>query len=327
MADSRWVQKAQALYTAWKQVSGKAPPSKTVLLIALCQAQLETSAGDAWPLAHNWGAVDFRAANAKELADIAAGTLKDGYWLFPDGTYSATHQPNAVGVLHSDSHPTPNGPSWYHVWFGAFTDDVAGAANFLKTIFRMVPADVLADPNISVDTYVTQIYMHCYFEGSVAGARPCGKRVLPLTPPEQANVNSYAGIINRIMTGVLSALVGWDYPTDPAPGPQPAPRPTPPPAPRPGPPPVPAPAPQPAPAPADPPTPAPAPQPAPEPPKPPAPLHPPSRPQMGWLTAVGAAVLAFWQKHPVLVVIGVLLVIAVIVDVVIHMRQAKKLKG
>lgn len=307
MADARWVQKAQALYTAWKQVSGKAPPSKTALLIALCQAQLETAAGDAWPLAHNWGAVDLRACNAKELAAIDAGTLKEGNWLFPDGSFSGTHQPNAVGVLHSDSHPTPSGPAWYHVWFGAFPDDVAGAAYFLRTVFRMVPADTLNDPNISIESYITQIYLHCYFEGTHAGARPCGKRTLPLTPPEQLNVNDYCGTVRRIMTGVLSALIGWDYPEDKPPVPRPAPAPTQEPAPDPAP--APAPDPQPAPA------------PAPTPPTPPAPIQP-HRPVVGWLAAVGAAAMAFYQEHRTLVIcVAVVLVAVVAVDIYVHWKR------
>lgn len=316
MADARWVQKANALYTAWKRISGKAPPSNTALFIALCQAQFETTCGDAWPLAHNWGAVDHRPCNPEELAAIAAGTLKDGYWLYADGTFGAEHQATVVGVLHSDSHPTPKGPVWYHVWFGAFPDDVLGSVNFLHTVFRMVPA-VLTDPNLSVETYVEGIYLHCYFEGTVGGARPCGKRTLPFTPPEQANVDHYAGTINRLMGGIRAALTGWEYaPPPPTPEPPPVPKPEPP-------------------APVQNPTPEPpVPEPTPEPTPVQAPMQP-HRPVVGWMTAAGAAVIAFWQSHLssqsagwwVLIGVGAILVVAVIVDVIIHLKRQKTLSA
>lgn len=311
MADTRWVEKANALSQAWKNVGGSFPPNKSIVLIALAQAQLETSAGDAWPLAHNWGAVDYRAVNAKELAAIDAGTLKDGSWLFPDGSWSADHRPEAVGILHSDSHPTPSGPSWFHVWFGAFPDDVAGAGNFLHTIFRMVSKEKLADPNLDAVGYATEIYLHCYFEGTVAGARPCGKRSIPLTPPEMANVNNYAKIITRIVAGLQSALKDWDVPL-PIPVPIP---PKPDPAPTPAPDPAPAPTPEPAPAPPE-----PAPDPAPAPsPTPPAPIA--HRPLVAWLGALGVAVMAFGKEHPAYVAVAIIIVLIVVADVAVHFKK------
>lgn len=307
MADSRWVAKANACFQAWKNVSGNAPPGRNVFIFALAQAQLETSAGDAWPLAHNWGAVNYRSCNAKELAAIEAGTLKDGNWLYPDGTTSAEHNQNAVGVLHSDSHPTPSGPSWFHVWFGAFPDDVAGAANFVRTVLRMVPKETLADPDITSSLYAQALYLKGYFEGTVAGARPLGKRSLPLTPPEQANVDSYAKVIDRISTGINSALKGWTFPEEPKPQPTPEPAPEPaPPAPEPAPEPTPEPSPEPTP-------PAPA-------PTPPAPV--PHRPIVAWLAAASAAAMVFLQEHKaLLIVLGIVLVAAVVLDVAIHFKK------
>jgi len=300
--NARCVAKAQALYQAWKNVTGGPPPSRNVLLLALSQAQLETAAGDAWPLAHNWGAVDYRACNAKEIQAITDGTLKEGYWLYKDGSFGAEHRADAVGVLHRDSHPGASGPEWFNVWFGAFADDVAGAANFLHTILRMIPKDVLASPDIDSTTYATHVYLHCYFEGTVHGARPCGKRSEPLTPPEQGNVNNYAKGMDRNRSALESGLNGWDFPED-----KPAPQPTPVPIPEP--------------------TPAPAPVPTPEPAPVPAPAPAPAtidqhRPTVGWAAALGAAILAFLQEHKTAVfVVCALLVLVVAGDVYIHMRR------
>lgn len=196
-----WETLAGDYVRAYGQVFG-VPPTRHTLLLAMAVAEFETLNGRAWPGTFNFGAVQLRGLTDDELARFHAGTLKAGD-RFPG---------NPGGVLHVDTHP-PAVP--YPVWFAAFPTQVDGVRYFLKTLFRAANEKaVAANPNGSPQDLATAMYLNCYFEGSHAGARPCGKRALPLTKPEQDNVDAYAGAITSRMTALDQNLAGWDVPQD-----------------------------------------------------------------------------------------------------------------
>jgi hypothetical protein len=214
--------KAAALAAAWPRVTG-APPNKNAIRLCLAQATHESHCGDDWPLSNNWGCCDYRPCNAAELVAITNGQLADGSWLYADGTFSSAHRPDAVAQMHTDVHP---GGVRYHTWFAAFPDDVAGAAYYLKIAWRMAGA-VLACEQATATDFATACYVHGYFEGVHPGARPVGRRTLPLTPPEAANVADYASAMNKVLPEIDAALQGWMDTTietsDPAAGQEPEP--------------------------------------------------------------------------------------------------------
>lgn len=203
--------KAAALSAAWSRVTGANPPTRLAVLYPLAQADLETQDGDAWggdKGPHDWGATDYRAPNAAELAAISTGDLKTGYWLHADGTTGPDRRTGDVAQLHLDTHP---GAGTYSMWFAAFDDDTAGAAYYLKIVLRMV-GGLLSDPTATLEQYATDLYLHGYYEGRHAGARPVGHRSAPLTAPEQANVADYVAGCNRCLASLVPALAGWVVP-------------------------------------------------------------------------------------------------------------------
>jgi hypothetical protein len=215
------IAKAAALSAAWSRVTGANPPTRIAVTYPLAQADFETMDGDAWggdKGPHDWGATDYRAANATELVDITAGTLKTGYWLHTDGTYSADRRPGDVAQLHTDSHP---GGATYAMWFAAFDDDTGGAAYYLKIVLRMV-GTLLADAEATVEEFVDDLYLHGYFEGvhptqaeaaaGMARARSVGHRALPWQPAEVENVKDYVGGVSRCLASQAPALAGWTVP-------------------------------------------------------------------------------------------------------------------
>jgi hypothetical protein len=213
---NRWEQKATALWAAWVRVTGQPPPNMNALKLVLAQAQHESFAGDCWDFSHNWGCCDLRALNAAEVAAFKAGTLQVGMWLYPDGSYGATHRPDSVGTIRGDSDPN-TGP--FRVWFFAGPTDIDGAAYMLKAGVRQARS-VLADPACTANTYAEALYvMCCYYGGVHAGARPCGPhRVEPLNAAEKANILDYANAILRNLPPIDAGLAGWtppgDYATD-----------------------------------------------------------------------------------------------------------------
>jgi hypothetical protein len=215
------IAKAAALCVAWVNITKQNPPTRNAVIYPLAQADFESMDGDAWGGAkgpHDWGCTDFRAANATEMVDITAGTLKTGYWLHTDGTYSADRRPGDVAQLHTDSHP---GGVTYAMWFAAFDDDTGGATYYLKIVLRMV-GNLLSDVEATVDEFVDDLYLHGYFEGvhptqaekaaGMAPARPLGHRALPWQPAEAANVKDYVGGVNRCMASQAASLTGWNVP-------------------------------------------------------------------------------------------------------------------
>jgi hypothetical protein len=208
-----FVAKASAVQEAWTRSTGSQPPSKDAVAITVAQADFETRDGDAWSQCFNWGAVDLRAITAPEALAISNGALKDGDWLYPDGSHSSVRKPGAIGQLHTDTHPGSDGAEKYHTWFAAFDDDVAGAQHFLEVVFRMIgDFDWTGARNLMVHDYATRLYLHGYFEGEVPGARPYAARKLPLTNPEAANVTNYARSITECLVGIDKALTAWELP-------------------------------------------------------------------------------------------------------------------
>src|SRR5579872_7055390 len=113
----RWYAKANAVWQAWVRATGAPPPQPTVSFqYAIAQAQFETRCSDSWPGSFNWGACDLRKPTQTESDAIAAGTLKTGYWLASDGSFSEARPPHVAGILQRDSNPGPTGPVWFYVW-------------------------------------------------------------------------------------------------------------------------------------------------------------------------------------------------------------------
>jgi hypothetical protein len=159
--------------------------------------QLETSLGDAWPGSFNIGAVQLRSLTSDEHARFMSGALKAGDSL-----------PDHSGVLHVDTHP-PGIP--YPVWFAAFPTRQAGAAYFLKTLDRL-SASEWASPTATPSSLATAMYVHHFYEGRHVDDRPwMPARTLPLTPPEQANVEDYAAGIARCLAMVTAGCSEWPY--------------------------------------------------------------------------------------------------------------------
>ena len=209
---SDWlIERATILRNAWIKVVGSPPPNKNAIVLCLAQAIHESQAGACWDNSGCWGCCDLRALNAAEVAAFKAGTLKVGWWLYPDNTFGPDHRPDSIGTIRGDSDPN-NGA--FHVWFFAGTQD-AGAAYYLRAGVRGA-RHVLADPACSPETFATALYVEvCYFGGTTSGSRPCGKRHPPYNAAELANINAYAGAMAKLMPAITSALAGWH--DDPAP--------------------------------------------------------------------------------------------------------------
>jgi hypothetical protein len=175
------------------------------LAIPMCIGEFETNNGRSWPGTYNIGAVQL--AERQVPADL---WVKGRGGQLPVGTRFSVQPGFPVGgVLHVDTHPTENGPVKYYAWFAAFTDRPCGITYFLLQLNR-ISNGAIWKADATVVSVVTAMYMGGYFEGNHAGARPLGHRVLPLTSPEQANVNDYVAGVNRYfdaaMLGIRSVL-------------------------------------------------------------------------------------------------------------------------
>lgn len=187
------------------------PVPRNAILLAMAVAEGETNNGRAWPGEWNFGAVQLRTLTDAERASFAAGDLK------PGSRTTDTHRADVPqGALHVDTHPTPAGPQPYPVFFAAFPDRVWGIAFFLRTLWRLsigsTGAPIAEAHGCTPDDLARAMYLHGYFEGSHAGARPMGQRTVALTPPEAANVGDYAASIRRCMAAITPMLAGWDPP-------------------------------------------------------------------------------------------------------------------
>lgn len=208
MDNAYWLSLAEDYLTAYAQAFPSAggiasePSHRNAIVIAMSCAEHETNNSRAWPGTWNFGAVQLRGLTAAELDAFHAGTLKAGDYL-----------PDHSGVLHVDTHPTAAGSVPYPVWFYAAPTRVLGIVHFLKTLWRLSSCDP-DNEDATCATTAQAMYMHGYYEGWHAGARPVAKRVLPLTPPETANVADYAGAMQKCRDVIEPALTGWDYGRD-----------------------------------------------------------------------------------------------------------------
>lgn len=208
---NRWESKAASAWDAWVSVTGGPPPNKNGFFLFLAQAQFETSCGDAWRDVNGvpsccWGACDLRGMNAAEKAAFAAGTLKIGDFLYPDGTWGSLHKPGTVGTLRGDSDPNTGG---FRVFFACFDTDTLGASYMLRAGVRAA-RNAFSDPECTPFTYAKALYVGCcYFGGIHAGARPCGRRSDPLNDAETKNITDYANAIQRQLPVIEAGLIDW----------------------------------------------------------------------------------------------------------------------
>jgi hypothetical protein len=205
MDQSYWTALADDYAAAAPGALGHNPP-RSALLLAMSVAEHETNNGRAWPGAWNFGAVQLRALTAAEQAAFASGQLHAG-----DYTRATGRADVPRGILQIDTHPGPNGPERYGVWFAAFDTRVQGIAYYLRTLWRLT-GGAAESPDATCATVAEAMYRHGYFEGSHHGARPMGARTGPLTPPEAANVADYAADMARCLATIGPALDGWDTP-------------------------------------------------------------------------------------------------------------------
>ena len=208
-----WPQLAADYDRAAQQAFGRTV-SRDALCLAMAVAEHETNNSRAWPGSFNFGAVQLRGLTPAEAAAFAAGTLKAG-----------DYTPSRDGVLHVDTHP-PGVP--YPVWFAAFPTRVAGISFFLRTLWRL-SAGAPEAPDATPASVALAMYQHHYFEGRHVDDRPwVAVRPVPLSAPEQANVDEYAGAVARCLAEIVTNLGGWEtaqQPTDdetPATDPHPA---------------------------------------------------------------------------------------------------------
>lgn len=187
------------------------PVPRNALLLAMGVAEHETNNGRAWPGEWNFGAVQLRTLTPEEHVQFDAGDLRAGM------RTTDTHRADVPeGALHVDTHPTAAGPQPYPVFFAAFPDRVWGICFFLRTLWRLstgsTGAPIAEAPGCTPDDLARAMYLHGYFEGAHAGARPLGQRTVALTPPEAANVGDYASAIRHRLATIAPMLAVWDVP-------------------------------------------------------------------------------------------------------------------
>lgn len=181
--------------------SAEYTPSRNAILLCMSVAEHETNNGRAWPGTNNFGAVQLRSLTPDERQAFDDGSLHAG-------DYNA----QGNGVLHVDTHPLGNGASEpYPVWFAAFKLRVDGIAHFLKTLY----ADSLSAPDApGSDPGSVAEAMYCghYFEGAHKDDRKFqARRAVPLSAPEQSNVDDYARAVTGCLATIAGALGSWDY--------------------------------------------------------------------------------------------------------------------
>jgi hypothetical protein len=198
---SYYVPLASDYLTAYGVCWPGAVATREGLVIAMSVAEHETNNGRAWPGQNNFGAVQLRSLTPQELEAFEAGTLKAG-------DYTLTRD----GCLRVDTHPGPNGPIPYPMWFAAFPTRPLGIAHFLRVLWRLSDGAPDAD-GATCATVAEAMFVRGYFEGTHHGARPVGQRVDPLTAPEAANVADYAGAVHRCYATIFPLLVTWAYQT------------------------------------------------------------------------------------------------------------------
>lgn len=219
-ANTRWVDKANALTTAWTQERGT-PPTWTGVVLCLAVAQHETLCGDAWAGEHNWGAVQKRRLTSAEQAVLTTAGIVPA----PKNVTAAR---DALGravaagqippldheALHIDSSP---GKGWYFVYFWAYPNDVEGAVRFVHTLVGARRASVLnviapasgeAWP-VLTRAVATTMYNTGYYEGFHDPHQEGGR---------DANITDYTTSLAKLAPAIATALktAAWT-PLPPAP--------------------------------------------------------------------------------------------------------------
>lgn len=188
--------------------------TKRALILAMAVAEHETCSSRAWPGTWNFGAVQLRTLTSAERDAFKSGTLKAG----------STYPGNPGGVLHVDTHPTPQGPVPYPVWFATFPDRVSGIAYFLRVLDKLSNG-AATKPDAWAGSLAEAMYLRGYYEGAHAGARPLGQRVAPYNAGEAANISDYTLAVTRCLTAIVPQLpADWQaedprQPPTPPPGP------------------------------------------------------------------------------------------------------------
>jgi hypothetical protein len=215
MPDRSYWQKLVDDYTeAFKRLG--LTPTKHALLLAATPGEFETNSGRAWPGTYNVGAVQGRALTQEEQAKLASGELRPGARIAGDPGY----------VLQYDTNPDKGGAK-YPVWFVAFPTQLDGILYYLRVLLGKAKS-VVVDPAGTLRQLATAMYLGGYYQGRHAGARPYYKRALPLTVPEQANVDDYTKALEGVYAQTIEPNMGplIQEEKSPMPDPTPAPAPT-----------------------------------------------------------------------------------------------------
>jgi hypothetical protein len=196
-AVTRYVNKANVVTAAWKQLFGAAPPALAVML-AMAVAEFETHMGDAggtWQGEHNWGAVHKRSLTAAEAAKIKEAGIS------PSGGEDAVRRARALlaptspnEALHVDN--SPNG--YYFVWFWAFPTDVDAAKKFLQVLVGQRPeVRTLLEHEGSAADVARAMYKSKYYSG--------------VHSDPEANITDYARAVAAKLEPIRAALslMGW----------------------------------------------------------------------------------------------------------------------
>jgi hypothetical protein len=126
------------------------------------------------------------------MASTVAGTNNWGaYQATPAWLESHASSPGYGAIAYHDTSP----PSTDYIGFLRVYPSQAAAAD--DWFARWGTILMTGGEPSSVTDYATRLYQHGYFEGFHAGARPVGQRTLPLTDPEQQNVDDYAKFMGR----------------------------------------------------------------------------------------------------------------------------------
>jgi Putative peptidoglycan binding domain len=191
---TRYHEKADAVVAAWTRRYGSVP-SKHAVLMCCAVAEHETSCGDAWNHAGNWGAIQRRTMTPAEK-DI----VKQGGKATPS---------DAFEQLHGDSSPI-NGR--YQTWFWAFpagitypqaelAGDAAGAWKLLDVLLEKRPSIKALIDVIDVQTLASNMYHTHYYEGFHDPRQPGGV---------DKNIADYANALHFSAGRFATGLSDWE---------------------------------------------------------------------------------------------------------------------
>ena len=212
MSKARWYAKANAYAAGWKKGFGDSPSTSNVAL-GLSVAQLETSCGDAWPGAFNWGAVQRRTLSSSEKLVLSSVKASLSNLSLAKSTLNSARASGTLPAADSrdylwvDTSPV-NGAYWIYFW--AFPNDDEGAAFFINTLAAKRPGckSVLVSANPTASDLASAMYSSKYYEGFHDPSKPGGA---------QSNINDYSAGISRNLNSITNALSGWSPGATPPP--------------------------------------------------------------------------------------------------------------